>query len=190
LFAGEQWHAIATAQPGLSELERAIVDAVAAFHRSIQSEGVARSARALCLIGVQPGTRKRRRPLMQSFFAIITGAAAAGLGVVEGLLHRQWLSAGVCACILLVAVATTKPEPTNTFHDHARRALRTAGMLSAMVALLAAASFAIPSNRETPITVIFFAAVVGGVFGGGAYVAITAFRAAWDAAIAGMRGHR
>jgi hypothetical protein len=51
------------------------------------------------------------------------------------------------------------------------------------------ASFAIPSNRAAnPITVIFIAAMVGAVFGGAAYLAMTVLRAAWDAAVAGMKG--
>jgi hypothetical protein len=57
-----------------------------------------------------------------------------------------------------------------------------------MLALLAAASFLIPSNRETSVTVIFIAAMVGAVFGGAAYLAMTVLRAAWDAAVAGMKG--
>jgi hypothetical protein len=134
---------------------------------------------------------RRRRPMMpQSFYVSIVGAAA-GVEMVRALLHRQWLTAGICACILVVAVATTKSESANTFHHHARRALRSAGMLAGICTLLAVASFAIPNNiPQHPIFAVVIAAVVGAVFGGGAYVAIMALGAAWDAAIARMWGHR
>jgi hypothetical protein len=133
----------------------------------------------------------KESPLMLFFFVIFAGAAA-GLGVVEGLLHREWLSAVAYACILLFAIAVARRMslPTNTFRDHARHALRAAGLFAVMITLMTAASLTLPSNRETPITVIFFAAIFGAVFGGGAYVAIMALGAAWDAAIARLLGHR
>jgi hypothetical protein len=61
-----------------------------------------------------------------------------------------------------------------------------------MCTLLAVASFvAIPNNKpQYPISALFIAAIVGAVFGGGAYVTITALGAVWDAAIARLRGHR
>jgi len=111
--------------------------------------------------------------------------------MVTALLHRNWLSAGICACILVVAVATTKSESANTFQHHARRALRSAGLLAGFGTLLAVASFAIPNNiPQHPVAAVVIAAVGGAVFGGGAYVAIMALGAAWDAAIARMWGHR
>jgi hypothetical protein len=61
-------------------------------------------------------------------------------------------------------------------------------LLAGILTLLAAASLTLPSNSETPITVIFFAAIFGAVFGGGAYVAITGLGAAWDVAMARLRG--
>jgi uncharacterized membrane protein YfcA len=67
-----------------------------------------------------PTTSARPQQVMQLYF--VTGAgAAAGLAVVKGLLHRQWLYAVVCACILVLAIAMTRgmSEPTATFRDHA-----------------------------------------------------------------------
>jgi hypothetical protein len=126
----------------------------------------------------------------QSFYVSIVGAAA-GVEMVTALLHGHWLFARMCACILVVAVATTKSESANTFHHHARRALRSAGVFAGICTLLAVASFAIPNNiPEHPIFAVVIAAVGGAVFGGGAYVAIMALGAAWDAAIARMWGHR
>src|SRR5215467_4165252 len=87
--------------------------------------------------------------------AIIGGSAIGS--TVQALLRREWLSAGVSACVLLIAVAAsrTMSEPTITFRVHVHRALRTAGILAGVLALLAAASFAIPSNRAAnPITLI------------------------------------
>jgi hypothetical protein len=128
--------------------------------------------------------------MSQSFYVSIVGAAA-GVEMVTALVHRQWFSAGMCACILVVAVAITKSESANTFHYHVRRALRSAGVLAGICTLLAVASFAIPNNiPQRPISAVVIAAVVGAVFGGGAYVAIMALGAAWDAAIARMWGHR
>jgi hypothetical protein len=82
---------------------------------------------------------------MQSFL-VMTAGGAAGVVMLRALMCGTWLSAGLGACILLVAVATAKPEPTNTFHHHTRRALRAAGILAGLSALAAAASFVIPSN--------------------------------------------
>lgn len=127
---------------------------------------------------------------MHSFLMMALGAAAGG-EMVTALLHRQWLSAGVWACILLAVVATTKPEPINTFHHHARRALRAAGILAGMGTFIAACSLlAFPTKPQHVVPILLIAVVVGAVFGGGAYVAITALRAAWDTAIARVRGHR
>jgi hypothetical protein len=126
----------------------------------------------------------------RSFYMSIVGAAA-GVEMVTALLHGRWLVAGMCACILVVAVAITKSESANTFHHQAHHALRSAGMLAGICTLLAVASFAIPNNiPQHPIFAVVIAAVVGAVFGGGAYVAIMALGAAWDAAIARMWGHR
>jgi hypothetical protein len=58
-------------------------------------------------------------------------------------------------------------------------------------AFIAACSLlAFPTKPQHVVPILLIAVVVGAVFGGGAYVAITALRAAWDTAIARVRGHR
>jgi uncharacterized membrane protein YfcA len=86
------------------------------------------------------------------FFPAIIGGSAVGM-MVFALLRREWLSAGVYACILLMAKAAARSlsEPANTFRDHARRALRSAGLAAGLGTLMAAARFGISQNRaETP----------------------------------------
>ena len=101
------------------------------------------------------------------------------------------------ACILLGATeaASTWSEPANTLRDHARRALRTAGLAAGLGTLIGAAIFGIPSNRgANPVCKMLVAVVGGAVFGGRGYLVITALGAGWDAALAAikrrLRGHR
>jgi hypothetical protein len=59
--------------------------------------------------------------LFPPFFFPVIIAGSALFGTVYGLLRHEWLSAGVSACVLLIAVAwaRTISEPTHTFRDHA-----------------------------------------------------------------------
>ena len=127
---------------------------------------------------------------MKQAFLVTLGGAVAGGALVRALLHGQWLSAVVCAWILVQAVAAT--EPTNTIRHHARRALLCAGIFAGLGTLFFVGSLVtIPSNRgANPIAAFFLAVISGAAVGGGSYVAITALRAGCDVAIARMRGHR
>jgi hypothetical protein len=62
--------------------------------------------------------------LFPSFFFPVIIAGNALFETVYALLHRQWLSAGVSACILPVATnaARNLSESGNPFRDHPRRA--------------------------------------------------------------------
>jgi hypothetical protein len=138
------------------------------------------------------------RLFLPFFFTAMFGGSAL-FGTVYALLRREWLSAGASACILLIAVAWARatPEPGNTFRDHARRALRTAGLFAGTFTLMGAGTLVAPPLRgNQPISamllvfVIFVMPVSGAIFGGAFYLAMTALVAAWDAAIAGIKGCR
>jgi hypothetical protein len=85
--------------------------------------------------------------MRHSFIGIVGGAA--GVEAVVALLHPQWFVAIGGACLLLIAIAAAR-TPTSTYHDHARRALRAAGILAGMCTLLAAASLVNPHTRGAP----------------------------------------
>jgi hypothetical protein len=141
--------------------------------------------------------------LLPPFFFTATFVGGALLRTAWALLRREWLSVGESACILLIAVAWARalPEPTHTFRNHARRALHTAGLFAGMFTLMSAGSLvAPPLHGNQPISamlvvfVFFVVPVLGAVFGGASYLAMTALVAAWDAAVPGikgrLRGHR